>query len=649
MCGINGFISNKPVNIHRDSFQRANDIIEHRGPDDQGMVFMNTNTNLSIPINNTAVLQNSGYKDTDFNIILGHRRLSILDLTSLGSQPMGNNNKSVWITFNGEIYNYIELREVLTGKGHTFRSNSDTEVIIKAYEEWGEQCVEYFNGMWSFCLVDLSKKKVFCSRDRFGVKPFYYYYDGTNFIFGSEIKQLLEYPFIKRYANERAIYEYLAFSAVEYCEETFFQDIKKLMQGHNLTINIENMLLDIKKYYNPKFSINNDISYDEAVSSYKNLFMDSVRLRLRSDVEVGSCLSGGLDSSSIVCVMHDILDGENKGGIQNTFSSHFNEKEANELEYMQEVINATGMRANFTEPTINDFLDDINKIVWHQDEPFGSTSIFAQWSVFKSVQENKVKVMLDGQGADEQLAGYIPLAYYYFNELESQKRYGKLFWEALKYVKSHPDINWTNMLPSSIRSKIGRFSRKAVNSPTQNWINPKLVENYKDNAIFPQYSKMKVFGENEYLNNILFQLTFYTNIQSLLHYEDRNSMAFSVESRVPFLDYRLVELLFSLPSEFKIRNGYTKSILRDSMKNVIPDKIRLRQSKLGFATPERTWQKTALREMMGRALDDDRIERFIIKEKALEYQEIVEKNNIQDPSFWRWINLHLWMEAYNVK
>lgn len=649
MCGINGFISNKPVNIHRDSFQRANDIIKHRGPDDQGIVFMNSSKKLSVPINNTSLLQNSGYNDIDFNIILGHRRLSILDLSSLGSQPMGNNDKSVWITFNGEIYNYIELREVLAGKGYTFRSNSDTEVIIKAYEEWGEKCVEYFNGMWSFCIVDLSKKKIFCSRDRFGVKPFYYYYDGTNFIFGSEIKQLLEYPFIKRYANERAIYEFLAFSAVEYCEETFFQYIKKLMHGHNLAINIENMQLDIKKYYNPKFSINQNISFDEASRKFGDLLYDSIKLQLRSDVEVGSCLSGGLDSSSIVCIMNNILKTDAKSSIQSTFSTHFSEKEANELTYMQEVINKTGVSAKFIEPAKEDLINDLRKIIWHQDEPFSSTSIFAQWSVFKLVNQNKVKVMLDGQGADEQLAGYIPLTIYYLEELKKKNQYNKYFWETIKYVSNHLDINWEVVLNGKLSSYISKIRKNSISTSNYEWINSDLTNSYKDISVYPKYFQQRVFDEKEVLNNTLYQMTFNTNVQSLLHYEDRNSMAFSVESRVPFLDHRLVEFVFSLPSNYKINSGNTKAILRKSMEGIIPEKIRTRKSKLGFATPEKSWQKTILRPQIEQALQDEKIKKYVNTMQAYHYQNMIDKSNIKDWSSWKWICLSQWMEAYNVK
>ncbi|MGE5329806.1 MAG: asparagine synthase (glutamine-hydrolyzing) [Deltaproteobacteria bacterium] len=648
MCGITGLFCSNGVTKYLSNVIDSNNIIKYRGPDGEGIVLINTCNSQSESFFNESINPLSS-NNIEANLAFGHRRLAILDLSSSGRQPMANKDHTIWLTFNGEIYNYLEIRDELICKGYSFISNADTEVIIYAYEEWGEKCVEHFNGMWAFALADLRKKLLFCSRDRFGIKPFYYYADGNHFAFGSEIKQLLQYPFIKSKCNERAVYEFLAYSAVEYCEETFFADIFKLEPGNNLILNFETIKKTNTQYYKPDLKINNDISYEDASSEFRRLLTDSVRLHLRSDVEVGSCLSGGLDSSSLVCIMHDMLEGEGKSNIQRTFSSHFQEKEANELKYMQSVIKHTGVNASFIEPTPEDFKKDIKKIVWHQDEPFGSTSIFAQWSVFKLVHEHGIKVMLDGQGADELLAGYVPLAYYYFNELNIKSKHAKLIWELLCYIRFHPEMNWINILPPSMNAFVSRFVKNKKNSPIVDWVNPQFENNIKEQAIFPKYSQIKNFDDKEVLNNVLYQLTFHTNIQSLLHYEDRNSMAYSVESRVPFLDYRLAEFVFTLPSNYKIRNGSTKSVMRTGMKGLIPENIRLRRSKLGFATPERTWQKTFLKSLMKEALENEKMKSFILPEKAFVYQDAIEKNSIQDPTFWRWINLYLWMEAYNVK
>lgn len=647
MCGITGFFCRNGIKSHLSEFVTSNRVIEHRGPDGQGLCFFN----------HREKEKNVSFYAADYNIEipddatlgLGHRRLSVLDLSSNGRQPMTIPDEKIWITFNGEIYNYLELRQELEQLGHVFYSNTDTEVVLHAYQAWGADCVIRFLGMWAFAIVDFNENIIFCSRDRFGIKPFYYFFDGSYFIFGSEIKQLLCFPFVGRKANERAIYDYLYFGGVDYCEETFFSNILKLMQGHNLLFDMNDHSIVVKQYYAPEFRINYDITPAEAAKKFKSMMFEIVRLHLRSDVDVGSCLSGGLDSSTLVCIMHKLLAEEGKNNIQQTFSSHFEEKEANEIEYMHEVIHATGVNAHFTYPKLDNFCQDIKKIVWHQDEPFGSTSIFAQWSVFKLVHQHGVKVMLDGQGADEQLAGYLSLRPMYFQELLAKKQYIQYAMELCWLLYHDRTIsNWVN-----IPGKVGRCITKIVGAgrklPEYNWLQKSFVEEHAGQSLYLACNKYKLFKDHESFSNLLYQLTFHTNIQSLLHYEDRNSMAFSVESRVPFLDHRLVEFVFSLPSTLKIRQGYTKRVLRDAMEGIIPDKIRFRKSKLGFATPERDWQKSILKPMIANALADERIRRFIHPERAQKYQAALEEMNGQDSSAWRWINLHLWMEAYDVR
>ncbi len=640
-----GLYSEKGLRGYRPALQAANDIIDYRGPDGAGFVFLGTrsrNRGKALRVESM-----SGEGDMEhMTLVLGHRRLAIIDLSPSGLQPMANDDESLWITYNGEVYNYLELRVELERAGYNFRSKSDTEVVLRAYEEWGEDCVSHFNGMWAFAIADLGQEKLFCSRDRIGVKPFHYYHDGDHFLFGSEIKQLLCFPFVSKQINERAVYEYLTHGVLNYCEESFFANIYQLLQGHNLVLDLAKFSLTLTRYYQPHFRIDNRITFTEAAEEFRRLLTDSVRLRLRSDVEVGSCLSGGLDSSSIVCLMHQLLKREEKSSVQRTFSSHFHEKEANELEFMKAVIQATGVRAGFTYPTPGEFLHDMERLVWHQDEPFGSTSIFAQWSVFRLVHEHGVKVMLDGQGADELLAGYIPLAYHFFQELQAKRQYGRLLWEMVRHIQFNPKTFYDSLSCSRLDRFFGWLNIRNTKRPSMDWISAKLVERYTDVSRYGSYLQIKPFGEQENLSNILYQLTFHTNLQQLLRYEDRNSMAFSVESRVPYLDYRLVEFVFSLPAGFKIRNGYTKRVLRDAMAGTIPDKIRWRVSKLGFATPERTWQKTVLRPLVQRALGDERLRDFVLPDKARAYQEEIEKAGLSDSTCWRWLNLLLWMDAY---
>lgn len=647
MCGITGIFCSEGLQDHLASLRSANNLVHHRGPDGAGFAaFYCDSSNAQVaqwsqdPPDPQQVMR--------MHLALGHRRLAIIDLSDAGLQPMCNRDRTLWITYNGEIYNYLELRSQLETAGYQFGSHSDTEVILAAYEYWQEDCVNRFNGMWAFALVDLRRQILFCSRDRFGVKPFYYYHDGRNFVFGSEIKQLLEFSFVPHKANERAIYEYLAFQAVEYDQETFFQGIRKLLHGHNLVLGLRDGTLNSMQYYTPLLRVDNQITYDEAASEFRRLLTDSVRLRLRSDVEVGSCLSGGLDSSSIVCTMHQLLQGQGKNHIQRTFSSHFDEKEANELEYMHEVIQNTSVRAAFTYPTTNDLLHDLECLVWHQDEPFGSTSIFAQWSVFKLASQHQIKVMLDGQGADELLAGYVPMSYSYFRELYVKKRYFKLFWEIGRHVQVQEATWFWLMLSRAAGRMLNLPNLSPYLRSSMEWIKPSLLNSFGGQSRYLANTECRPFGDQELLNNSLYQFTLSNNLQSLLKYEDRNSMAFSVESRVPFLDYRLVQFILSLPADFKIRNGYTKAVMREGMKRILPESVRKRVTKLGFATPELRWQQGVLHPLIREALDSEILHHFVLRERALSYLDYLGQHRLKDFAPWRWLNLSLWSKIYKV-
>jgi asparagine synthase (glutamine-hydrolysing) len=646
MCGISGYFCNLGLSAELESFLRSNQVVSHRGPDGYGMAYFQTASKAAHCVE--LALDEVRLPQEPVTLALGHRRLAIIDLSKNGAQPMSTADECRWITYNGEIYNYIELREELSALGYSFRSTSDTEVILAAYTEWGEACVKRFNGIWAFAIADLNENKLFCSRDRFGVKPFHYFHDGTRFVFGSEIKQLLSYAFVPRQINERAVYEYLAFSAVDYCEETFFASIYKLMQGHNLTLDLATGNMIKSCYYQPGLEKNTGISYEEAALEFRRLLTDSVRLQLRSDVEVGSCLSGGLDSSSIVSLMRQELLGAGRTHVQRTFSSHFEEEEANELEYMQEIIRATNVHADFIYPSPQDLLTDLEKLVWHQEEPFGSTSIFAQWSVFKLVHEHKVKVMLDGQGADELLAGYVYLYESYFHQLLKQRNFLTLGYETYKYTTLHQQP-WVPILKKGLTGLLGN-PRKSTRTSSYgaNWLNPTLVDKYPGPSLYHKTKEVRPFGEQEVLENTLYRLTFLSHLQPLLRHEDRNSMAFSVEARVPFLDHRLVEFVFSLPSRFKIRDGYTKRVLRDGMQGIIPEKIRWRVKKLGFATPERKWQQTALKPLIESAIRDERLQPYLAAGQAMDYFTHVQQQEITDFAPWRWLNLSLWMNVYEL-
>lgn len=553
MCGISGILS-FDGKYNRKDILIMNKVLSHRGPDDEGTYF------------------------DDF-IGLGHRRLSIIDLSKAGHQPMSDESERYWIIFNGEVYNYLEIREELKEKGHKFHSNSDTEVILKSYIEWGIECLQKFNGMWAFALWDKEKKELFCARDRFGVKPFYYYHENGYFVFASEIKAILEAEGVPREPNYERVLQYLGNYPLLENTSTFFKNIFQLPASHYVLI--KKGEVKIERYWNIEKKSIEDI---DAKERFLELFKDSIKLRLRSDVPVGTCLSGGLDSSAIVCVLNKMIDPTK----QKTFSSCFEDKRFDEREYIEEVVKATSVTPFYTFPDINHIHPQIEKIVWHQDEPFDSTSIFAQWSVMELAKKNGVIVLLDGQGADETLAGYIPYKWFLLLDSFSNKNPIYLLKNSLGLLKSvkgykeYTNLSYYKILKRLVASKF--ISKEKVKSSSSYYLKREFIDKYKDNLKLNYANKF-----NSKLENKLYHDIYYSSLPRLLQYEDRDSMAFSLESRVPFLDYRFVEFIFSLPVSNKIKNGWTKYIMRKAMKGVLPEKIRCRKDKMGFVTPQDMW------------------------------------------------------------
>lgn len=634
MCGIAGIINLDKKRVELKTLQEMNNALIHRGPDDEG-VFV------------------------EKNIGLGHRRLSIIDLSASGHQPMfyserqrstssAYDNKNLVIVFNGEIYNYIEIKEELLKKGYKFKSQTDTEVILASYQEWGEKCLEKFNGMWAFAIWDKRKKLLFCARDRLGVKPFYYFQNRHKFVFASEIKAILVDPEIKAAPNEKIIWDYLISGLVEHTAETFFENIKELPGGHYLTINFksQNPNLKIKKYWDVSltrktvFQNNNDYA-----KHFKELFSDSVKLRLRSDVPIGSCLSGGLDSSLIVCQVNDLLESKNK---QHTFSACYNPEKysgCDERPFVELVTQKTGAKSHYVFPSGKQLLKDIDDLVYHQDTPFASTSIYAQWNVFRLAKKHKTKVMLDGQGADELLAGYHGYFSVYFAKLAQEFKFFKLFSEVGFFINNHPrelQTQFSILAKGAIRGYLGTFMSNILQKTSNEY--DLFKSEFKNKYSHPVLKKVS----NDIFQNALYNLL-KISLSSLLKYEDRDSMAFSIESRVPFLDYRLVEYIFSLPAEQKIHHGQTKWVLRQAAKDILPEKIRTRQDKIGFATPEEIWIKENLREDMRRVFSSTSFNNrgFFVKDKTLEkFNDFLEGKNKNYHLFWRLYNLEKWFRIF---
>ncbi len=673
MCGIAGYFSTTPQAAHIVGLMT--DLIRHRGPDDEGFVlFQELSTMPRIcggqdtpddayqaGIAYAPKEKLSSLGDYPVTLALGHRRLSIVDLSPLGHQPMSSADGRYWIVFNGEVYNHIELRTELEALGHSFVSHSDTEVIIAAYREWGKGCLSHFNGMFAFLIYDREQCRLFAARDRFGVKPLYYRISDNGIAFASEIKQFTVLRDWQARMNGQRVYDFLNWGISDHTDETMFADVFQLRGGEALELGVSNLVvgngalaaggrLPTFRWYQLRGEPFSG-SMKDATEQFRASFSEAVRLHLRADVPVGSCLSGGLDSSSIVCVMNSILQESDAHALQKTFSACADIKRFDEREFIDDVVRHTGVEGHYVYPDLANLFSTCEAITWHQDEPFGSTSIYAQWEVFRLAAQNGVKVMLDGQGADEQLAGYHP---YFGVRLARLLKAGHWlnFYREIRAIHAvHGYSTWwgvqqalNNLLPEAVRQPL----RKLVGKPTvviPGWLNMKALGAEAGDPFRKSAAKIGSVMELSYA-----QLTA-SNLQMLLHWEDRDSMAHSIESRVPFLDYRLVEFVLGLPEEFKISHGITKRVLRDAMRGVLPETIRNRMDKLGFVTPEEVWLKERspdqFRKALKEAVDSSR---GVLNEDA---NLLLEKMISGDAPFnfliWRLISFGTWMRVFSVK
>jgi len=644
MCGICGIISKK-ANLSARTLFQMNSLQRHRGPDDEGYFFIGKEELIlggkdtpysafksSFPYAPQKSIEE--YKDFSFSIGIANRRLSIIDLSEKGHQPMCDKDKTIWISHNGEIYNYKEIRYLLEKKGYEFISNTDTEVIIYAYKEFGIDFLNKLNGMWGFVIYDKLKNKIILARDRFGIKPLYFYYNEDLFIFASEIKSIIGGKFFNVKVNEEIVDIYLKNGFINYNYETFFKGIEQVLPGHFLEFDIHNFKYKTIKYYN--IPIETSCRYSEEESTYilKNLLIDSIKLRLISDVPVGTCLSGGIDSSTIVCIIDKLLKGKKSkfpnGKIQKTFSARYYNLEYDEGKYIESVINFADIDANFIYPTEEQFKNEIEDLIWYQEEPFSNTSVYAQWCVFKIAKENGVSVVLDGQGSDELLAGYTGYKYPFLAELLRQFKIITYFKE-IYCLKQRGDS-----VERCIRKSIRDFIPEEFLHIWLKIIKPGKIFQPIDKNI---QDKLLKYLYRDFTNNLLV----------FLKYEDRNSMAHSVESRLPFMDYRIVNFLFSLPSTFKFKNGYSKWILRESVKGLIPEEVRLRRDKIGFLTPENTWFKIGMKNFIDKIFTSESFfsrkyfnAEFINKIWKLYLENKINKSDL----IWRYLNLELWLRKF---
>jgi len=644
MCGIAGIISfNK--NIKSEYIKKMTDLVTYRGPDDYGYLAYNTNTKNILTFKE---LQKENILD-EFNLYLGHRRLSIIDLTDAGHQPMSYANGSYWIVYNGEIYNYLELKDELCSKGYRFNSKTDTEVILAAYQEWHIDCLHKFNGMWSFAILDLRKNMLFCARDRYGEKPFYYYVNKDYFVFSSEIKQLHILDFTPKQFNPGFLYDFFVLDCYHSIgEKTAFKEILELRGGNYLIINfndLENLL--VKNWY--KFEFNYKIlglSDQEYADKYFQLFYDSCKLRLRSDVKVGTALSGGLDSSGVAVVVNKIFNDCQVNDMQYTFTVGSENEKYDETFYAKKVIEQIKPKSFFTIPKSEDLIKDVNKLVWHHEEPFLSTSMFAVWTLMKLIKENSVKVTLDGQGADELLGGYFPYENILSDDLLNLKIVS--FLENLIGFNKLQNFNYKKMIIETLKNILKNV-----------WLNDFSIKSYKRkdelNIDFYNYAKkFSQFNVLEKENSIVssFDKYVYKSINSqplpgILMTVDRLSMAFSIETRLPFLDYRLVEYTVSLPNEQKVRNGITKYVYRNALKNLLPNEIFNRHKKFGFITAEPLWFRNSLKDKMLQLLFERKFkEIFNYEFFEKKFNNFLMNNENFSNVFWRFLCASIWLETF---
>lgn len=642
MCGISGILQNAGRNIDPSLLETMTQSVSHRGPDGYGYAVFNALTGASIIAHNRPL----GPNHDIFNVGLGHRRLAVIDLSETGNQPMQRNH--LCLTFNGEIYNYLELREELKLKGYVFSSASDTEVILHAYSEWGVSCLDKFSGMFAFALWDQEKKRLFCARDRFGIKPFYYYRNPNEFLFASEIKQFFHHPSIKPSPNDPMVYDYLVHGFLDHSEQTLFKDIRQLEPGCYMLVDSQ-AHINIQCYW--KLDDNTALQIVSPGSDFPQMFFElfarSVREHLRSDTTIGGCLSGGLDSTAITCLANYILKENNAAPMQTTFSSVFTEGLSDEREYSDAVIEFLGITNKTVFPEMSNILSDIHTIMDFHDEPFGSTSQYAQWKLYEKIQNAGIKVVLNGQGADEILAGYHSCYGAYHLQLLKEMRWLSLSQE-IRFCREHH--RYTNL-------DIGKFmvSAFAIHTlgprlsflrPAPLWLNKDFYHSAKNKLdhTAPQHS-------GNLLSDFLIHLIQF-NLRSLLRYEDRNSMAHSVESRLPFLDHRLVEFLFSLPRDQIIDKGWTKSILRGGMKDRMPEVVRKRKDKVGFATPEQNWMLSLPTKVIDDALGSKAVKNsgyFNTDETRKEISAITQGRKPFRFLPWRILNLCVWLDNFHHK
>ncbi|MGZ5133810.1 MAG: asparagine synthase (glutamine-hydrolyzing) [Flavitalea sp.] len=568
MCGITGIISFEPGRFDAEAVRKMTAAVAHRGPD--GESFWNNDSG---------------------KVSFGHRRLAIIDLSENGKQAMHYENRYT-IIYNGEIYNYVEIREQLKLKGYRFETHSDTEVILAAYSCFKESCLELFDGMFAFAIWDEDQQSFFAARDRFGEKPFYYFFDDLNnrLCFASEIKALTAGGVTTTVRSDMLL-AYLSLGSVDDPtdgEATFYNQIKQIPAAHFLLYDLVKKKIDIKRYWALNKENQVSISEEEAIETFTRLFTTSVTRRLRSDVPLGTSLSGGLDSSALSAIINNHV---NPPIHRKTFSSVFPGFARDESRYIKKVTDTFQLENYSVSPTVEEFTNDFEKLLFHHEYPISSASVYLQYRVFELAKKHNVKVLLDGQGADEILAGYTRYIHWFLQELLDQNKFSEFKYQRKTLQENQVPFKWgwknyvAAKFPEVPKTFLENKQVKSIES--NNDLDVDFVKEYFNRSFIykPAVSK---------LNDLLYFTTCEYGLTELLRYADRNSMAHGREVRLPFLNHELVEFIFSLPSNYKIHRGWTKWILRKSIEDKLPAQIVWRKDKIGFEPPQKSWMENKL-------------------------------------------------------
>ena len=648
MCGIAGLWNFSNEKLSKEKLLKFNNAMIHRGPDGYGY-----------------------YIDEKADIGLGHRRLSILDLSENGKQPMSFANGRYWITYNGEVFNFIEIRKELEAKGYSFVSDSDTEVILGAYHCWGKECFFKFNGMWAIAIWDEQEQKLFLCRDRFGVKPLHYLYvPGNFFAFASETLAFKQIDGYKREFDQNNLSRTIQYAAsIEGYGYTIFKDIYQLMPGH---------YIELKKDERPKqkrwwdtrknLSLNIPIKYEEQVEAFREIFLDSCRIRMRSDVTIASALSGGVDSSSVYCMLHHLMGQQGSSeriakDWQQAFIATFPGTSVDERQFAEQVIKFTNGKANYISQNFHNLPQEILDTTIKFDA-ISPTPIIAVSDVYKAMNQQNIKVSMDGHGVDEMLFGYISLAGAAY--VESLLNKDEPFSNDLSdiYAFMHPEnfqsrmkeelkTGGTNRKEQYLRFKDGRLktSMKKVFRqimPKSQYINGYFGDEWLKQKTIASLANISdnpySLAELSYSELLLFEEFHLTTLPFNLRDFDRASMQSSIEIRMPFMDWRLVSFVFSLPLKSKIGHGYTKRILRDSMKGIMPESIRTRKLKIGLGAPTTEWFNGPLKQFIQDMVNSKAFLKSDIWEggKIRDFTECAFKNNLWDKHngqrLWSYLN-----------